>query len=251
MDERQVSNAVSLIERGQAAQSFVKQPRGIDVLIYRQVGREFRDSLSQLAKRSHRVCAAFVIERHSEVDDGLQKQLARLLLVEPHVFENLVAFVKLAGVEARDAAFETSLHARFMVAVLRWFQFGKKSDDAPLTGAPAAARLKTYSSLSGYVYQYVFAGQRPASRNSAQGMEYAFEVCYDRKTHHRIWVFVADAAMAEWVSANHRTLTNSERYGVAKIALRNAFDDRPPERIHEPIAPLAAEVTAILDELGV
>jgi hypothetical protein len=138
-----------------------------------------------------------------------------------------------------------------MVAVLRWFQFGKKSEEAPLTGAPTKARMKTYSALSGYVYQYVFVGQRAAARSRAQGMEYAFDVCYDRKTHHRIWVFVADIALAGWASANNRTLTNSERYGVAKIALRNAFDERPPDRIHELIAPEAEEVGTILDELGV
>jgi hypothetical protein len=138
-----------------------------------------------------------------------------------------------------------------MVAVLRWFQFGKKSEDVPLTGAPVKARLKTYSALSGYVYQYVFVGQRAAARNPAHGIEYAFDVCYDRKTHHRIWVFLADTALAGWVTANNRTLTNSERYAVAKLALRNAFDERPPERIHQLIAPEATEVITILEELGV
>ncbi len=138
-----------------------------------------------------------------------------------------------------------------MVSVLRWLKFGKKVEAAPLTGAPAKARLKTYSAQSGYVYQYVFAGQRTAARSRAAGTEYAFEICYDRKTHHRIWVFVADASLAEWVEANSRTLTNSERYGVAKIALRNAFDERPPAQIHELIAPSPGEVTAILEELGV
>ena len=138
-----------------------------------------------------------------------------------------------------------------MVAVLKWLQFGKKADEAPLTGAPAKARLKTYSAQSGYVYQYVFAGQRATSRNRAPGMEYAFDVSYDRRTHHRIWVVVSDDALSGWVGANNRTLTNSERYGVAKLALRNAFDERPPERMHELIAPAAEEVLTILEELGV
>lgn len=75
-------------------------------------------------------------------------------------------------------------------------------------------------------------------------MEYAFDVCHDRKTYQRIWVFIADGAL-------NRTWINSERYGVAKMALRNAFDERPPVRIHEPIAPAADEIRTILDELGV
>ena len=97
--------------------------------------------------------------------------------------------------------------------------------------------MKSYSAMSGYVYQYVFVGQRPATRDRNPGVEYAFSVSYDRKTHHRIWVFVSDHAVAGWTEDNGRTLTNSERYGAAKMALRNAFDQRVPAEIHEPIAP--------------
>ena len=138
-----------------------------------------------------------------------------------------------------------------MLAVPRWFRFGKKRIEAPLAGAPPKPRLKTYSAQSGYVYQYVFAGQRPATKQRRTGVEYAFDVCYDRKTNHRVWVLVTDEALDPWMLDNDRSLTNSERYGVAKIALRNAFDDRAPERIEEPIAPGPDEVRAILEELGV
>ena len=132
--------------------------------------------------------------------------------------------------------------------MFRWLK--RKQDVAPLTGAPAQPRLKTYSAQSGYVYQYAFRGQRPAAAKPT-GMEYAFDVTYDRKTVHRFWVFIADVAVAEWTDRNARDLTNSERYGVAKIALRNAFDDREPSAMHDRIAPSADEVIAILDELGV
>ena len=64
--------------------------------------------------------------------------------------------------------------------------------------------MKTYSAMSGYVYQYVFVGQRAAIREHRKGMEYAFSVSYDRKTHHRIWVFVADAPSPGWVAENRR-----------------------------------------------
>jgi hypothetical protein len=138
-----------------------------------------------------------------------------------------------------------------MLAVLSWLKFGRKAEPPPLSGVPAKPRLKTYSSQTGYVYQYVFSGQRPASRGRDAGVEYAFDVSYDRKTYHRLWVFVGDASIAGWTRANRRGLTNSERYGVAKIALRNAFDNRAPECIHEPIEPADDEVQSILDELGV
>lgn len=138
-----------------------------------------------------------------------------------------------------------------MVAVLRWFRFGKKQPDAPLTGASPRPRLKSYSAQSGYVYQYVFCGQRPSQGHRKPGIEYAFDVCYDRKTNHRVWVLVSNDALEPWVRDNGRQPTNSERYGVAKIALRNAFDERSPMSIEDPIAPDPDEIRAILDELGV
>jgi hypothetical protein len=83
-------------------------------------------------------------------------------------------------------------------------------------------------------------------------VEYVFDVSSDRTHWHRIGVFVSDAALAPWSDAHRRELSSPERYGVAKIALRNAFDERPtPEAIQQRIAPGAAEVDAILDELDV
>jgi hypothetical protein len=251
VDERDLLNSSPLFQRRQAPQPLIEEPRRIHLFVDRQIRSELGDRLAHLAQGAGWVLAALMVERYREVNNGLQEQLSRTGLLQPNVFEDLVTLVKLPGVEARDALFETSLHARFMVAVLSWLKFGRKTDPAPLTGAPVKPRLKTYSAESGYVYQYVFAGQRKAERGRQQGTEYAFDVSYDRKTHHRIWVFVADASLTPWTQANERTLTNSERYGVAKIALRNAFDNRAPERIHEPIAPGADEVRTILDELGV
>lgn len=130
---------------------------------------------------------------------------------------------------------------------MRWFWSRTKDREPPLTGAPHTARWKTYSAMSGYAYQYVFAGQRPAG----PGTEYAFDVSSDRKTRRRIWVFVADSALTAWMGANDRVLTNSERYGIAKIALRNAMDQRTPPELDGRIAPDAFEVKQILSELDV
>jgi hypothetical protein len=137
-----------------------------------------------------------------------------------------------------------------MVAVLKWFKRNDPSE-APLTGAPASPRMKSYSAASGYVYQYAFRGQRPARHGRDIGVEFAFDVTSDRKTMRRLWVFIADAAIVPWMEANSRELSGSERYGVAKLALRNAFDERDPVQILERIAPTSAEVNAILEELDV
>ena len=134
-----------------------------------------------------------------------------------------------------------------MVAVFRWFK-KKTAAESPLLSAPSGPRVKTYSAASGYVYQYAFVGQRMRERE----VEYVFEVSFDRSTRHRISVWVTAAALAPWTSANGRELTSSERYAVAKIALRNAFDERAtPEAIHDRIAPGPDEVISILEELDV
>ena len=136
-----------------------------------------------------------------------------------------------------------------MVAVFSSFKKKSRADaEPPLTSPSTGPRVKTYSAASGYVYQYAFVGQRIRERE----IEYVFEISFDRTTRHRVSVWVADSALRPWTETNGRELTSSERYGVAKIALRNAFDEREkPEAIHERIAPGAEEVIAILEELDV
>jgi len=51
--------------------------------------------------------------------------------------------------------------------MLNWL---RKKKEAPLTGAPAVRRQKTYSAESGYVYQYFYEGQRPASATATQAL---------------------------------------------------------------------------------
>ena len=258
-----------LLDGGKPPQSFVKQPRRVDVFIGGQIGREFRDPFAQLPQRSHAIAPAVVIEGDGEVDDRLQEVLAVARLFEPDILQHIVTFKEPSRVEVRDALFESGLHysvCTFMVArratrppgirvldseIAVWNWFRRKPTEEPLTGARPGARMKSYSAMSGYVYQYVFIGQRAARRERRGGMEYAFAVCHDRKTHHQVWVFVADESVAAWSADNGRELTNSERYGVAKMALRNAFDERTPANILEPIAPGPEDVRAILEELDV
>ena len=71
--------------------------------------------------------------------------------------------------------------------------FAKKP--APLTGAPAVRRMKSYSAQSGYVYQYFYEGQRPFRSGGESGIEYVFTVSADRKTFHPVSVLVGEAAL--------------------------------------------------------
>jgi len=120
---------------------------------------------------------------------------------------------------------------------------------APLTGAPAVRRMKTYSAQSGYVYQYYFEGHR-ALAGSEPGTEFVFQVSADRKVWHAISVCVGEAATRSWETAQSRQLSPSERYAIAKMALFQAFDERTlPSHMKEPILVRQADFETILETL--
>jgi len=132
------------------------------------------------------------------------------------------------------------------------FRWGRRDKPAPLTGAPAVRRQKTYSAESGYVYQYYFEGRREASRQGESGIEFVFDVSADRKTSFPLPVFVADSAIAPWETAHAMRLASNERYAVAKLALFRAFDEREsPEAMRLEVVVGPAHAAEILDQLGV
>jgi hypothetical protein len=129
--------------------------------------------------------------------------------------------------------------------MLGWFR--KKS--VPLTGAPAVRRQKTYSAQTGYVYQYFYEGHRPSSPE--RGTEYVFHVSPDRKTSSQVSVILSDEAMEMWQRESGRTLSATERYAIAKMALFQAFDKREaPEALREKVRVAPADVRAILATLN-
>jgi hypothetical protein len=130
--------------------------------------------------------------------------------------------------------------------MLNWLR--KRS--APLSGAPAVRRQKTYSAQSGYVYQYFYEGQRRTS--SQQGTEYVFNVSHDRKTSSQISVFINDEAMLSWQQESGRTLSTTEKYAIAKMALFQAFDEREtPEAAAADVEVGPADVRTILASLNI
>lgn len=130
----------------------------------------------------------------------------------------------------------------------RWFSRKQQ----PLTGAPEVRRQKTYSGQSGYVYQYYYDGRRPYKRDRENGTEYVFDVSADRKTSDPVSVLLSDAAIEDWEGRHGRTLHGSERYAIAKMALFQAFDERPgPASMNAAVRVRAADVEAILIALGI
>ena len=131
------------------------------------------------------------------------------------------------------------------------FEWLRKKKEQPLTGAPAVRRQKTYSAESGYVYQYFYEGQRPASREGA-GMQYVFNVSSDRKSSWPVSVFIDERALESWQTQHGRRLLANERYAIAKMALFQAFDRRgEPSEMREEVRVLAEDAESILTTLDI
>jgi len=133
-------------------------------------------------------------------------------------------------------------------AVLRRF-FARKP--VPLSGTPEIRRQKTYSAQSGYVYQYFYEGYRPLPTGADSGTEFVFTYSADRKNWTATSVLVSDAALAAWEQSHTRALSSTERYAIAKMALFQAFDDRPtPDLMKQEVCVRTADVDGIVETLG-
>ncbi len=86
-------------------------------------------------------------------------------------------------------------------------------------------RVKSYSSESGYVYQYQFHDAVPAERNGEPGNEYIYYVSADRKTMFPMRIFVGRNTREDCARRLGRTLNGTEEYAVAKMRLFQAFDE--------------------------
>lgn len=89
----------------------------------------------------------------------------------------------------------------------------------------AAHRIKSYSSETGYTYQYYFYEVNKSRRGFAAGNEYVFMVSADRKTQFPLRVFVREDAVRKWSKQVGRALTGTEEYAAAKMRLFQAFDE--------------------------
>ena len=137
-----------------------------------------------------------------------------------------------------------------MAFSIDWLRKLRTKKAAPLTGAPQPRRLKSYSSASGYVYQYFYEGHRAADIGEP-ATEYVYSVSSNRKTYFPVSVFEPAAAIDSWQRDHTRTLSATEQYAVAKMALLQAFDEREkPERMREPVHVRRADLDLIIEILG-
>lgn len=132
-----------------------------------------------------------------------------------------------------------------------WFQrfFARRPPPpVPLKGKRPVARVKSYTALSGYVYEYAYEGYR----DDHLARTHVFQISPDRKDWFLLDIAVPFAALAAWEQTNGRTLNEAERYAVAKLALFAAFDERAgPQALRaEPVRVDTAGAAALLDSLG-
>ena len=120
----------------------------------------------------------------------------------------------------------------------------------PLTGAPAVRRIKTYSAQSGHVYRYYYQGHRFCGFGDSAGMEHVFGICTGRGAWRTGRVVVSEAAVAAWQRSHGRDLSATERYALAKMALFQAFDERPPGAMEGLIRVREADLEGIAATLG-
>ena len=112
-------------------------------------------------------------------------------------------------------------------------------------------RMKTYSAQTGYVYQYFYEGQRDCRSGAESCGEFVFQVSADRKSWANTSVMLSETAVRAWEEAHGRELSSTERYAVAKIALFQAFDERPlPAHMKDDVWVRNADIEAIVETLG-
>ena len=118
-------------------------------------------------------------------------------------------------------------------------------------GGPATPRLKTYSAQSGYVYQYLYIGYRETRHKGGRATEYAFDVAAGSESGLRVSVVVPAPSLEPIEIARGRSLADNERYAIAKLALFQAFDERPePAAMRDEVVVRASDAAAILSTLG-
>ncbi len=89
----------------------------------------------------------------------------------------------------------------------------------------AVRRIKSYSSATGYVYQYYFYEVQKVRRGVSAGTEYVYMVSRDRNKVFPLRIFVRGDAVEEWSRVAGRPLSGTEEYAVAKMRLFQVFDE--------------------------
>ncbi len=101
---------------------------------------------------------------------------------------------------------------------------GSDSNNRPMAKPGAVRRIKSYSAVNGYVYQYCFYELNRVLLDGQAAGEFVYAISAERGKSFGLRIFVMQCALDAWAKANGRALTSSEEYAVAKMRLFQAFD---------------------------
>ncbi|MCW5966178.1 MAG: hypothetical protein KIT83_19225 [Bryobacterales bacterium] len=104
-----------------------------------------------------------------------------------------------------------------------------RMETEPLLGVPESRRQKTYSSLGGYVFQYVYAGYRLSVQ--PPGKDFVFQVLSQRSSARPLIIRLTDSVVAELAHSAHRELSSREQYALAKLKLFRILDEWEPQAV--------------------
>lgn len=115
-------------------------------------------------------------------------------------------------------------------------------------------RLKTYTSQTGYVYEYYFVGKRHALPDDplAPATEYIFDISSDRKTTCAVSIFLSPGVLLTYAASHERSLSEPEQYAAVKMRLLQALDEIADMVQHGRRLTLGAEaLEALLQSVGI
>ena len=120
-----------------------------------------------------------------------------------------------------------------------------------MTRSEVVRRVKSYSSATGYCFQYYFYETQKVRRGSASGTEYVYMVSRDRKKVFPLRILVQSDAVEKWSRAAGRPLSGTEEYAVAKMRLFQALDEIEDIETHAELSVDDTNLKALLDGLDV
>lgn len=94
------------------------------------------------------------------------------------------------------------------------------------------------------------AGFRQSRIEGKSATEYIWEYRTCGSTHSKISVFLLEEVLGEWARRHGRDLSTTERFGLAKMALKSRFDEWKVDGGSSPVVPGINEIegiAAILD----
>lgn len=120
-----------------------------------------------------------------------------------------------------------------------WFS----KSPSPVKPLPLSRREKSYSAVSGFVYQYIFSG--------LAGSQHVFRVSAGRQASFELRIDLGEDALRPCSERMGSELRWNEKYALAKLCLFACLDAASsPDELRQVIRPAAAELLEHMNTLN-